>query len=421
MLNTTPRVDPPSTTQAPIWWSNIAIFCGVHILAFFGAFSRPILTCPYQTLVLSFISWRLAMFGITIGYHRLWSHRSFTAGRPLRVILAAMGCSGFQGSIKWWCARHRLHHRYTDDPEHDPYSATRGLLYSHMGWIFCKPKYARLSLVDVSDLDNDPVVILQHKYYVPLAVDTWGGFIYGGLISRLLVWHCTFLVNSFAHWNGHRLYSDEMSARGNLLMALLTGGEGNHNFHAFPIRMGSSGWIIHFLYRHTNFITSVKTADYDDIIEARRLIAFKSQSPDRAAVHVHGTSSIDDGKNKELPHWNSVQIERFVVENGRSLLLVDSKIVDVTDYMLHHPGGFRILREDPMNVDFDHESSLLPLGSEQRSTGNRSSTAWKPKDATWAFDGGMNNHSHIAKRKLSEMAIALFSPSSSSITDANQY
>lgn len=68
-----------------------------------------------------------------MGYHRLWSHRAFKAAMPLRIALALAGTLGFQGSIKWWVLRHRMHHRYTDT-EHDPYDANRGFWFSHIGW-----------------------------------------------------------------------------------------------------------------------------------------------------------------------------------------------------------------------------------------------------------------------------------------------
>lgn len=175
---------------------------------------------------------------------------------------------GFQGSIKWWVLRHRLHHRYvstfllhplsdnladsdrfTDSPDHDPYPASKGLWWSHCGWIFLKPKYTRMGLINRSDLDNDPgqlsvphalllsyrklmtiVVRFQHRYYVPIALfsglilptligwtwgDMLGGLVWGGAVARLLIWHSTFCINSFAHWAGLRPYTEEVSARGN--------------------------------------------------------------------------------------------------------------------------------------------------------------------------------------------------------------
>jgi stearoyl-CoA desaturase (Delta-9 desaturase) len=100
-----------------------------------------------------------------MGYHRLWSHRSYQAGTVLRIVLAILGTMAFQGSIKWWVLRHRLHHRYTDDLIHDPYSAKRGFWFSHMGWIFAKKSYPRMKFIDATDLLADPSESLQLSIY----------------------------------------------------------------------------------------------------------------------------------------------------------------------------------------------------------------------------------------------------------------
>jgi stearoyl-CoA desaturase (Delta-9 desaturase) len=121
-----------------------------------------------------------------------------------------------------------------------------------MGWIFVKEEYPLLKLVDKGDLDNDIVVRFQHKYFIPLAVaeglvvptilgvawfGNWlQGFLWGGVIARLCIWHSTydvhrlkniddrFLINSLAHYIGDQKYTKEVSARGNFLLALLTNG-----------------------------------------------------------------------------------------------------------------------------------------------------------------------------------------------------
>ena len=109
---------------------------------------------------------------------------------------------------RWWVLRHRLHHRFTDT-ESDPYSAVKGLFYSHVGWIFVKEEYPALKLVDKSDLDGDLVVRFQHRWFVILAsmgglllpaimghfwFGSWKlGIIWGGIIARIAIWHCTYL------------------------------------------------------------------------------------------------------------------------------------------------------------------------------------------------------------------------------------
>lgn len=125
----------------------------------------------------------------------------------------------------------RADYRFTDNPIHDPYSASKGLWWSHCGWIFLKPSYPRMKLVERDDLEADPVVRFQHRHYVPIALfsglilpaliakygwnDGMGGLVWGGAIARLLIWHTTFCINSLAHWTGLQPYTEEVTARGN--------------------------------------------------------------------------------------------------------------------------------------------------------------------------------------------------------------
>ncbi|KAJ7161251.1 hypothetical protein C8R43DRAFT_880841 [Mycena crocata] len=384
-----------------IWWSNATFFASIHVFAVCGAFFwRPIHAVPTATLVLSVLVWQLADFGITIGYHRLYSHRAFRAKFVVRVVLAALGSAGFQGSIKWWCLRHRLHHRFTDDPVHDPYAATRGLFYSHMGWIFYKPTYERMELVDREDLDSDPVVRFQHKHYVPLALffgfvlptllgtiwgDPSGAFVWGGLVSRLAIWHCTFLVNSLAHWDGLQPYSDEDTSRGNFLLALLTGGEGSHNFHSFPHDWRSgphiynwdpSKWIILALSR-LGLVSGLRSVREKDMKEALEYMQFKEK---------HGVAPSIEDASWEGEIWDIPRAHDYIKSKpGSCVVLIEDYFVDVTAYLGEHPGGATLLRKYSVRPQQD------------------------PLDASWAFDGGLNNHSRSARRRMHEFRIAHFS------------
>jgi stearoyl-CoA desaturase (delta-9 desaturase) len=136
----------------PTWWTIVIFVSFVHLVSVVSTISyspKP------NTIWLVFWLWVVGTLSITMGYHRLWSHHAYQANLGVRIALSLSGVVAWQGSIKWWSLRHRLHHRYTDT-EHDPYDATRGFWYSHMGWLFERPVYTRLKWIDKSDLDADP-------------------------------------------------------------------------------------------------------------------------------------------------------------------------------------------------------------------------------------------------------------------------
>jgi stearoyl-CoA desaturase (Delta-9 desaturase) len=183
---------------------------------------------------------------ITAGYHRLWSHNTYKAHPILRVAFALFGAAAVQNSILIWASGHRQHHRHIDDDEQDPYSAKRGLWFSHIGWMLRDHESGHINLDNVRDLQRDPVVAWQHKYYLPLAIgmnvippvivgwalgDIIGSLLLMGVLRLLISHHTTFFINSLAHFWGKQPYTDQNSAKDNGILALLTYGEGYHNFH----------------------------------------------------------------------------------------------------------------------------------------------------------------------------------------------
>jgi stearoyl-CoA desaturase (delta-9 desaturase) len=190
-------------------------------------------------LVLMFV---LVGMSVTVGYHRLFSHRAFQAAWPLRLAVLLLGAAAFENSALWWCSDHRQHHRFADDPREDPYAISRGFWHAHWLWVMegeIRP------MTGVADLQRDPLVRWQHRYhfwigaavaltpvYVGLATgDVWGQAVMGVLLRIVLTHHSTFLINSAAHFFGSQPYSDANSARDNGFLAPFTFGEGYHNFH----------------------------------------------------------------------------------------------------------------------------------------------------------------------------------------------
>ncbi|MGO9330653.1 MAG: fatty acid desaturase [Steroidobacteraceae bacterium] len=197
---------------------------------------------------------------ITCGYHRLFAHTTYEAHPALKIVYLLFGAMALQNSALLWSAGHRTHHRYIDDPERDPYCARRGFWFSHMGWMLRNYPSGEPDLSTVRELERDPLVMWQHRHYLPLAVgmnsgvplligwacgDIVGVFLLGGVLRLVVSHHLTFFINSLAHIVGIQPYTDENTARDNAVVALLTFGEGYHNFHhmfAHDYRNGVRWW-----------------------------------------------------------------------------------------------------------------------------------------------------------------------------------
>jgi stearoyl-CoA desaturase (delta-9 desaturase) len=225
----------------------VALFIGLPIAA--------LLITPLWAWFAGFsgLQWLIAVvflylngLSITGGYHRLWAHKAYKAHWSVRLWFALWGAGALQNSVFVWASDHRRHHRNVDDNEKDPYSAGRGLWFSHIGWMLRDYQTNTEDFSNINDLMEDPILTWQHKHYVaitvimnvvlPLAIglvlgDVWGTLILVGL-ARLVVNHnVTFFINSLAHYWGTRPYTEENSARDNGFLAFLTYGEGYHNYH----------------------------------------------------------------------------------------------------------------------------------------------------------------------------------------------
>ncbi|GAB3321235.1 fatty acid desaturase [Haliea atlantica] len=234
-------------SKPPLIPVNAVIFAGFPILAlilvplwgFYQGFSGAQWLWALVFLYLNGLS-------ITAGYHRLWAHNAYDAHPALKWFFALWGAGALQNSILIWASDHRRHHRHVDDNERDPYSAGRGLWFSHMGWILRNYPSGDNDFSNARDLQRDPVVMFQHRHYVllttvmnlglPVLLGWWLGDIIGtvllvGLLRLVVNHHFTFFINSLAHFWGSRPYTEENSARDNPVLAFLTYGEGYHNYH----------------------------------------------------------------------------------------------------------------------------------------------------------------------------------------------
>lgn len=244
------------TTTAPpakINWLNISILFSTPILA--------VIIVPYYWLNVGFnwMDWTFfgifmvcTGLGITGGYHRLWSHKAYDANPLIRFFYAYWGGCAIQNTILDWCADHRNHHKFVDNNIKDPYSAKKGFWWSHMGWILVDTYKGEDPYANVKDLQKDKIIAWQFKYYLPLIIfsnvvapillgmlaykitgagSIWGTLVLAGLLRFVLNSHFTYFINSACHFFGAQPYSNKDTSRDNFVLALVTYGEGYHNFH----------------------------------------------------------------------------------------------------------------------------------------------------------------------------------------------
>jgi stearoyl-CoA desaturase (delta-9 desaturase) len=179
--------------------------------------------------------------GITIGFHRMLTHRSFTTPPALRFLFLALGSMALQGPPLDWASIHIKHHA-TTDTEDDPHSPVAGFVHAHIGWMLTG-KDAE-PMVYGKWLLNDPLVMAVSKtffvwaalgFVIPYILGGWTGVLWGGLVRVFLLNHVTWSVNSVCHTFGTRMFDTTDRSKNNWLVGLLAFGEGWHNnHHAFP-------------------------------------------------------------------------------------------------------------------------------------------------------------------------------------------
>jgi stearoyl-CoA desaturase (delta-9 desaturase) len=374
-----------STGTEEINWYHTVLLAVTPLLALYGLlFVRP----AWQTLVVGVIFYYWSGIGITGGYHRLWSHRSYKASFAWRVFLLIGGSAAFQGSAKWWCRNHRAHHRYTDTDK-DPYNAKRGFFYAHLGWMLVKQNTKQVGWADIADLQADPMIKFQHKYYIPVCMtvgvvlptlicalwgDIWGGYFYACMLRMVGVHHSTFFVNSLAHWYGDKTFSDHHTAFDSIVTALLTLGEGYHNYHhEFP--QDYRNGIRYFHFDPTKWIIRLMSyfgATWD-------LQSVSKEEIEKARVQMQQRHlDIQKAKLSGLAHYSWEDVKSKVAV-GEQLVVIGGYVYDVRNFVHEHPGGRRTLLD------------------------------WVGTDATGPFEGSQaSNHLHSkeARSFLNAMRIA---------------
>jgi stearoyl-CoA desaturase (delta-9 desaturase) len=248
----------------------------LSIIPIFGILGTSIYTYyngfVWQEPLMLIIFWFLSGMGITMGYHRLFAHKSFKTNKIIEWILMILGSMAFENTILKWVSDHRTHHSKAETNE-DPYSITEGFWHAHIGWILKKTPYEKERIKGVRDLEKNSAIQFQNRYYfhiglffgicVPFIIGSFygrplGAVLWAGFLRITLVHHATFFINSLCHYVGKRPYNFHSTARDSWFVSLFTFGEGYHNYHhtfQWDYRNGikwfafdPSKWLINLFY-----------------------------------------------------------------------------------------------------------------------------------------------------------------------------
>ncbi|OBA22552.1 hypothetical protein METBIDRAFT_40586 [Metschnikowia bicuspidata var. bicuspidata NRRL YB-4993] len=370
-------------------WLNVILVMAIPAMGLlYGINHAP----QWKTVVLAFIMYVFSGLSITAGYHRLFAHKSYDAHWTVRAFFAFFGAGAVQGSIKWWGHSHRVHHRYTDT-NRDPYDARQGFWYSHMGWMLTKANPKNRARADISDLTSDPIVVFQHRHYLSLMLlagvifpgviagvfwgDWVGGFMYAGIIKYLVIQQATFCVNSLAHWIGVQPFDDRRTPRDHVLTALVTFGEGYHNFHhEFPSDYRNAlKWyqydptkVCIWALSKLGLAWNLKNFSQNAIEQG--LFQQQQKKLNRMKEKLNWGASV-----QSLPVWDRAYFNEIAKKEG--LMIISGIVHNVKNFIKEHPGGQALVRAS--------------LG----------------KDATKAFNGHVYAHSNAAHNLLATMRVAV--------------
>ena len=319
-------------------WSMVFILTAFPVIGIFGTLIYVSMygVAYFEPILLVFF-WLMSGLGITMGYHRLFAHKSYKTNVFLEWVLMIFGSIALENTILKWASDHRKHHSLSDT-EKDPYSITKGFWHAHIGLIMKNTDEDNNKIVGVKDLAKKSAITFQNKYYyhiafvggflVPLCI----GFIYGrplgailwGTFLRItLVHHATFLINSLCHYTGSRTYDFFSTARDSWFVSLFTFGEGYHNYHhKFPsdFRNGirwfafdPSKWLISILSFFKLTRNLIRTSDslifrskFDAIYDRlKKNLDNTSDYPKDLRIRIE---KLLDSANETFQNWQNIEV-----------------------------------------------------------------------------------------------------------------
>lgn len=224
-----------------------------------GVFAVFFVQFSWKYVALMVATYSIRMFGVTAGYHRYFSHRSYTMGRVPQFLMAFLAQTSSQKGVLWWAAHHRDHHQNSDleSDIHSPWQS--GFWWAHVGWVISNDfdDYNPRRIHDFGKLPElrwlnrwhwVPTALFGAAVYFTLGL---GAFVWGYVVSTVILFHCTFSINSLAHIWGSRRFETPDQSRNNLFLALVTMGEGWHNNHhrfMHSCRQGLRWWEVDFTF-----------------------------------------------------------------------------------------------------------------------------------------------------------------------------
>ncbi|XP_074608383.1 stearoyl-CoA desaturase 5-like [Acropora palmata] len=278
-----------------IVWCNVAFQSALHIMALYGIYLMP--AANPRTWIWTWLCYVCGGLGVTCGAHRLWSHRSYKATWPFKLLLMLFNSMAAQNSIFEWARDHRVHHKYSET-DADPHNAKRGFFFAHIGWVMMKKHpdvITKGQQFDLTDLYSDKIVMFQKRYYKLLSTffnmvfpvfvpwyfwneNFFNAYIICYAFRYVITLNATFTINSLAHLWGSKPYDKTINPTKNFIVVFAISGEGFHNFHhSFPqdyaaselgLRFNPSKWFIE-LAELLGLAYDLKTVSKDVILKRR--------------------------------------------------------------------------------------------------------------------------------------------------------
>jgi stearoyl-CoA desaturase (delta-9 desaturase) len=234
-------------------WTIISFLAFLHIMALLVLLPSNFSWAAVGVAIL--LHWITGGLGITLGFHRLITHRSFETPKIVEYFFALCGALACEGGVIDWVGMHRMHHLYSDQTP-DPHDSNKGFWWSHMGWmLYDSPAKADIPRF-TKDIGNDPVYQFLQKYFILLqvalglvlyAIGGWSFVVWGVFFRLVVVFHCTWFVNSATHKFGYQSHDANDHSKNCWWVALVTYGEGWHNNHhayQYSARHGLQWWEI---------------------------------------------------------------------------------------------------------------------------------------------------------------------------------